>query len=216
MQYTHCGTSTRAAYNGTKIPSSAFGPCLTAKVALLTRAYHLSRRKTQRLLSELFGITVSLGAISAMAQRASEALASARDESLREVQICRRQTLRRHDVDARRQADVAVDDGLGGGDALSHLRRRVQWFRCMGRKLPAFRPVQSATFPEGAADSAATDAQVQVQATNRFRRYSPLAKPATNALESALSPKTASPGPTSIGLEHETSMSRLNTAVRNG
>jgi transposase len=80
-----CGTSTRAAYD-TKIPSSAFGPCLTATVALLTGAYHLSRRKTRRLLSELFGIEVSLGAISAMEQRASVALASAHDEALREVQ----------------------------------------------------------------------------------------------------------------------------------
>jgi len=43
---------------------------LTATVALLTGAYHLSRRKTQRLLWELFGISVSLGAISAMEQRA--------------------------------------------------------------------------------------------------------------------------------------------------
>ncbi len=86
VQCTHCGTSTRAAYDSTKIPSSAFGPCLTATVALLTGAYHLSRRKTQRLLSELFGITVSLGAISAMEQRASVALASAHDEALREVQ----------------------------------------------------------------------------------------------------------------------------------
>jgi transposase len=82
----HCGTSTRAAYDSTKIPNSAFGPCLTATVALLTGAYHLSRRKTRRLLSELFGIAVSLGAISAMEQRASEALASAHDEALREVQ----------------------------------------------------------------------------------------------------------------------------------
>jgi len=84
VQCEHCGTSTRAAYD--KIPSSAFGPCLTATVALLTGAYHLSRRKTVRLLSELFGIAVSLGAISAMEQRASEALASAHDEALSEVQ----------------------------------------------------------------------------------------------------------------------------------
>ena len=81
-----CGTDTRAAYDSAKIPSSAFGPCLTATVALLTGAYHLSRRKTRRLLSELFGIEVSLGAISAMEQRASVALASAHDEALREVQ----------------------------------------------------------------------------------------------------------------------------------
>jgi transposase len=81
-----CGTSTRATYDGAQIPSSAFGPCLTAVVAMLTGAYHLSRRKTQKLLLELFGISVSLGAISAMEQRASEALKSAHKEALLEVQ----------------------------------------------------------------------------------------------------------------------------------
>ena len=81
-----CGTSTRAAYDGAQIPSSAFGSCLTAVVAMLTGAYHLSRRKTQKLLLELFGISVSLGAISAMEQRASEALQAAHQEALREVQ----------------------------------------------------------------------------------------------------------------------------------
>jgi transposase len=53
---------------------------------MLTGAYHLSRRKTRKLLAELFGISVSLGAISAMEERASEALASAHQEALREVQ----------------------------------------------------------------------------------------------------------------------------------
>jgi transposase len=81
-----CGAWTRAAYDAKKIPSSAFGPCLTAVVALLTGAYHLSRRKTRRLLHELFGVSVSLGAISRMEKRASEALKSAHEEALREVQ----------------------------------------------------------------------------------------------------------------------------------
>lgn len=82
----HCRAWTRAAYDPAEIPSTAFGPCLTAVVALLTGAYHLSRRKTQKLLLELFGIGVSLGAISTMEQRASEALRSSHDEALREVQ----------------------------------------------------------------------------------------------------------------------------------
>jgi len=60
----HCGTCTRARYDRATLPASAFGACLTATVALLTGAYHLSRRKTRRLLLELFGITVSLGSIS--------------------------------------------------------------------------------------------------------------------------------------------------------
>ncbi len=81
-----CGTWTRAPYDPKKIPCVAFGPCLTATVALLTGAYHLSRRKTQKLLHELFGISVSLGAISSMERRVSEALKSAYEEALREVQ----------------------------------------------------------------------------------------------------------------------------------
>ena len=52
---------------------------------MLTGAYHLSRRKTRMLLRELFGISVSLGAISAIEQRASDALASAHQEALRDV-----------------------------------------------------------------------------------------------------------------------------------
>lgn len=85
----HCGTLTRRPYDESSLPRSAFGPCLTAVVALLTGAYHLSRRKTQRLLLELFGIAVSLGSVSAMEKRASDALASAHDEALREVQYAR-------------------------------------------------------------------------------------------------------------------------------
>jgi transposase len=81
-----CGASTRAEYDRTQLPSLAFGPCLTAVVAMLTGAYHLSRRKTKKLLHELFGISISLGAISAMERRASEALASCHDEAMREVQ----------------------------------------------------------------------------------------------------------------------------------
>ena len=81
-----CGSWTRAEFDRSRIPSSAFGPCLTAVVAMLTGAYHLSRRKTRKLLWELFGIEVSLGAISSMERRASEALASAHEEAEREVQ----------------------------------------------------------------------------------------------------------------------------------
>lgn len=80
-----CGASTQAAYDPSRIPAFAFGPCLTAVVGLLTGVYHLSRRKAQRLLLELFDISVSLGALSAMERRASEALATAYDEAKREV-----------------------------------------------------------------------------------------------------------------------------------
>jgi transposase len=81
-----CGHRTLAAYDPTKIPSSPFGPRLIAVVAMLTGVYHLSRRKAQQLLRELFGIEISLGALSRMEARASQALKSAFDEAQREVQ----------------------------------------------------------------------------------------------------------------------------------
>lgn len=81
-----CGAATRAAYDRTKLPGFAFGPCLTAVVVLLTGTYHLSRRKAMKLLRDLFGISVSVGAISAMEKRASKALAHAYEEAEKEVQ----------------------------------------------------------------------------------------------------------------------------------
>lgn len=81
-----CGAATRADYDRTQLPNFAFGPCLTAVVVLLTGAYHLSRRKAKKLLRELFGISISTGAISAMEKRASSALAVAHEEAEREVQ----------------------------------------------------------------------------------------------------------------------------------
>lgn len=83
----HCGSRTLAPYDRVQVPSSAFGPCLTAVVGMLTGVYHLSRRNAQQLLHELFGISVSLGAISAMESRASQALKSAYDEAQREVEF---------------------------------------------------------------------------------------------------------------------------------
>jgi len=80
-----CGRCTRAAYDSEVIPSSPFGPRLTSVVALLTGTFHMSRRGAQQLLQDLFGLTVSLGAISAMEARASEALVSAADEAERAV-----------------------------------------------------------------------------------------------------------------------------------
>ena len=81
-----CGHRTRASYDRTRIPVSPFGPRLIAVVAMLTGVYHLSRRSAQQLLRELFGIEVSLGALSRMEARASKALAPAFEEAQREVE----------------------------------------------------------------------------------------------------------------------------------
>jgi transposase len=70
----HCGYRTRAAYDETVIPRSAFGPRLRSVVVLLTGAYHLSRRQTVRLLWELLGVRMSLGSVSRIEARMSETL----------------------------------------------------------------------------------------------------------------------------------------------
>lgn len=82
----HCGHRTRAAYDPEKIPASPFGPRLCAVVVLLTGVYHLSRQRTKKLLHELFGIEMSVGAVSAIEARASTAVVSAVEEVEREVE----------------------------------------------------------------------------------------------------------------------------------
>lgn len=70
-----CGHRTRAAHNPATIPTSRFGPRLVALVALLTGVYHISRRRTGQLLEDVLGVQLSLGAISAIEGRVSDALA---------------------------------------------------------------------------------------------------------------------------------------------
>ncbi|HHK41774.1 MAG TPA: IS66 family transposase [Planctomycetaceae bacterium] len=77
-----CGYKTRATYDASVIPQRAFGPRLTSVVALLTGVYHLSRRQTVRLLQELLGVRMSLGSVSAIERRVSEAIKPQVDEVL--------------------------------------------------------------------------------------------------------------------------------------
>ncbi len=76
-----CGYKTRAPYDEKLIPSSPFGPRLMATIALLTGVYHVSRRRTLDLLRDFFGIRLSLGALSAVEARVSEAVEPAVDEA---------------------------------------------------------------------------------------------------------------------------------------
>jgi transposase len=80
-----CGFETRAAFDESQIPASPFGPRLMAIMALLTGVYHLSRRRTVELLSDLLGIRVSLGALSAVEARVSNAVQPAVDAAWRQV-----------------------------------------------------------------------------------------------------------------------------------
>lgn len=80
-----CGHRTRAVYDPDRIPRSPFGPRLMALIALLTGVYHLSRRRSSNLLSEMVGVRVSLGAISSIEARVSDAVATSVDEAWEQV-----------------------------------------------------------------------------------------------------------------------------------
>ena len=62
-----CAHTTAAAF----VPPPVFGPRGHGIVATLTGSYHLSRRKTAALLSDLMGLTISLGAVSDIEARVS-------------------------------------------------------------------------------------------------------------------------------------------------
>jgi transposase len=70
----HCRARTSARLPA-EIGSSPFGPRLQAAVVTLTCAHRISRRGIRELARDLFGITLSTGAVDAICQRASDALA---------------------------------------------------------------------------------------------------------------------------------------------
>ena len=78
-----CGVKTRA--EDVDVPSSAFGPRLMSVTVLLTGVYHVSRRKTVTLLSDLLGVAISVGAVSAIEKRVSEAIKPAFEEAWSKV-----------------------------------------------------------------------------------------------------------------------------------
>ena len=68
-----CGTETRAELPP-GVPQGAFGPRLQAMVSLLSGRYHLSKRDTAGVMTDFFQVEVSLGSISRLEQRTSQAL----------------------------------------------------------------------------------------------------------------------------------------------
>jgi transposase len=62
-----CGASTRADVPP-GVPTGDFGPRVQATVALCTGAYHLSKRTTQDVMADLFGLSMSLGTIANLEQ----------------------------------------------------------------------------------------------------------------------------------------------------
>jgi transposase len=55
------------------IPATPFGSRVEAVIGLVTGVYHLSRRVAVSLMSDILGINISLGAVSAVEERVSEA-----------------------------------------------------------------------------------------------------------------------------------------------
>jgi len=70
----HCGKRTRAALPD-GVPRRPFGPRLVAVLALLTGRYRLSRRDVQQALQDLWGVRLSLGAVTAQERAQSVARA---------------------------------------------------------------------------------------------------------------------------------------------
>src|SRR5215813_4666919 len=56
------------------VPNRTFGPRLQARVAVLSRAYRLSKRNIQHLLADCFGVELALGSIRALEHATSEVL----------------------------------------------------------------------------------------------------------------------------------------------
>jgi transposase len=80
-----CRGETTAPHDPARIPASPFGPRLMSAIGLLTGVYHVSRRKTAQLLSDLMGVKLSLGAVSAVEARVSEAVKAPAQEALQRV-----------------------------------------------------------------------------------------------------------------------------------
>jgi transposase len=64
----------------------AFGPRLQATIGVCTGVYHLSKRTTEGLLEDFFGVDVSLGSVSATEDAVSEVLAEPVNEAKSYVQ----------------------------------------------------------------------------------------------------------------------------------
>lgn len=81
-----CSRKNRMPYEECGIPSSPFGPRLMSIVATLTGIYHVSRRDTAKLMSELLGVKLSTGSVSNIEGRVAEALAPVADEVDRHIE----------------------------------------------------------------------------------------------------------------------------------
>jgi transposase len=75
-----CGETTRAPWPA-GVPSGTYGPRVQATVALYTGAYRLSKRTTQHMMDEVFGVPMSVGTIGPLEQATTEAVAAPVEEA---------------------------------------------------------------------------------------------------------------------------------------
>lgn len=70
-----CGETTRAPWPD-GVPSGTYGPRVQATVALCTGSYRLSKRTTQQVMDDLFGVPMSVGTISQLEQATTQVVAA--------------------------------------------------------------------------------------------------------------------------------------------
>ena len=75
-----CGEVTRAPWPA-GVPRGTYGPRVQATVALYTGAYRLSKRTTQQMMDEVFGVPMSVGTISQLEQATTAAVAAPVEEA---------------------------------------------------------------------------------------------------------------------------------------
>jgi transposase len=80
-----CGEVTRAAWPA-GVSTGRYGPRAQAVAALCTGAYRLSKRTTQRMLADLFGLSMSLGTMSPLEAATAQAVAAPVNEACTYVQ----------------------------------------------------------------------------------------------------------------------------------
>ena len=75
-----CGETTRAPWPA-GVPSGTYGPRVQATVALCTGSYRLSKRTTQQVMDDLFGVPMSVGTISQSEKATTEVVAAPVEEA---------------------------------------------------------------------------------------------------------------------------------------
>jgi transposase len=105
-----CGARTRAELP-MGVPSSTFGPRLTAAVALLSGRYRMPKRTVKEVLADFFGVDIALGSVSKMEQTVSKAIAAPVEEARQAI----------------REQDVVHQDETGWFEAPAEGRKTRAW-----------------------------------------------------------------------------------------